>query len=358
MSVTGAGGATGSAGAGGAMRVAVIGAGAVGLTVADMLAQSDAVAEVHLFDRQPEAACGATSYAGASDVPHGWTERHRRLIGTGMEWHRAVGADLPDEDQYRHRTGTFWCSADERSDARILGFAYDTPALTTDARTGARGLLGDGYVIAPGRLARVLLRRLRDSGKFSARFGTEVCGPTGPGGLADGTVVDASGHRYDFDAVVVAAGPWVKELLADAPGLSGLRTKQVYGYRFTGDPQDPLTGTVVDLERGAFLFPQPTEPDSYAMSVKFDVYDVPVAEGAPCAEADEAAWTVARTHLGPAARLTARRIFVDTYTDGSIPLVVDLSGGRRLVCVSGTHGSGIRLAPGLAREACDLLGVA
>ncbi|MFA7762548.1 NAD(P)/FAD-dependent oxidoreductase [Streptomyces sp. NRRL S-448] len=337
------------------MRIAVIGAGAVGLTVADMLAQSDAVAEVHLFDRQTEAAGGATSYAGASDVPHGWTERHRRLIETSMEWHRAVGADLADEDRYRHRTGTFWRSDDERSDARILGFAYDTPVLTTDARTGARGLLGDGYVIAPGRLARILLGRLRASGKFTARFGTAV---EGPAGLADGTVLDASGGRDDFDAVVVAAGPWVTELLADLPGLSGLRTKQVYGYRFTGDPRDPLTGTVVDLEHGAFLFPQPTVPDSYAMSIKCDVYDVPVAEGAPSAEADEAAWTVARTHLGPEARLTARRIFVDTYTDGSIPLVADLSGGRRLVCVSGTHGSGIRLAPGLAREACDLLGVA
>ncbi|MGW1807035.1 FAD-dependent oxidoreductase [Streptomyces sp. NPDC002078] len=336
------------------MRVAVIGAGAVGLTVADMLAQSDAVAAVHLFDRQPQAAGGATSYAGASDVPHGWTDRHRRIIETSMEWHRAVGADLADEDQYRHRTGTFWRSDDERGDARILGFAYDTPVLTTDRRTGARGLLGDGYVIAPGRLARVLLRRLRGSGKFTARFGTAV---EGPAGLADGTVVDASGGRHDFDAVVVAAGPWVKELLGGLPGLSGLRTKQVYGYRFTGDPLDPLTGTVVDLEHGAFLFPQPTVPGSYAMSIKCDVYDVPVAEGAPSAEADEAAWTVARTHLGPQARLTARRIFVDTYTDGSVPLVADLSGKRRLVCVSGTHGSGIRLAPGLAREACDLLGV-
>lgn len=92
------------------------------------------------------------------------------------------------------------------------------------------------------------------------------------------------------------------------------------------------------------------------MSVKHDVYDVPVAEGAPDAEVDEAAWAVARTHLGLDTRLTARRIFVDTYTDGSVPLVTDLSGRGRLVCISGTHGSGIRLAPGLASEACEILG--
>lgn len=234
------------------LRIAVIGAGAVGLTAADMIARSDEVTEVDLFERRLVAAAGATSYAGASDVPHGWTERHRRLVATGLEWHREVSANLVNENRYRHNTGTFWRSDSEDSDARIRRLAYDDPVLTTDPRTGIRGLLGDGYVIAPGRLASILLGRLRASGKFNDRFGVSV---TGVASSTSGTFLDLSGNRHDYDAVVVATGPWSSELLPGLAELSGLRTKQVYGYRFTGDPQDPLTSTVVDLERGAFCSP-------------------------------------------------------------------------------------------------------
>ncbi|MEU5218612.1 FAD-binding oxidoreductase [Streptomyces sp. NPDC020807] len=341
------------------MRAAVIGAGAVGLTVAHLLAESDAVTEVHVHEARPEAASGATAYAGASDVPHGWTERHRRLVETGEEWHRAFGAGLGADERYRHRTGTFWRSGTPESDARIRGLAYGdlaevTRPLALDGETPVRGLLGEGYVISPQRLTALLLDRLRAGGRTTFRFGTPVAADSP---LADGVVVDAAGGREEYDAVVVAAGPWAPGLLPPLAG-SGVRTKQVYGYRFAGDPERPLTTTVVDLEKGAFLFPQPTVPGSYAMSVKHDVFDVPVAEGEPSPEADAQALAVARDHLGPRARLTERRIFVDTYTEGSVPVVADLSGTRRLVCVSGTHGSGIRLAAGLAVEACALLGVA
>ncbi|MEU3609885.1 FAD-dependent oxidoreductase [Streptomyces sp. NPDC035033] len=340
------------------MRVAVIGAGAVGLTVADTLARSAGVTGVHVYEARPAAAGGATAYAGASDVPHGWTERHRRLVETAEAWHRELGAGLGDEDRYRHRTRTFWCSPTPTSDARIRGLAYGeleetTRASARDGHTPVRGLTGEGHVISPRRLAALLLSRLRAGGKTEFRFGTPVAAGSP---LADGTVVDATGARHGHDAVVVAAGPWAPGLLPE--GLPGVRVKQVYGYRLTGAPDRPLTTTVVDLDRGAFLFPQPTVPGGYAMSVKHDVYDVPVAEGEPDAGTDARALAVARDHLGPDARITERRVFVDTYTEGSVPVVTDLSGTRRLVCVSGTHGSGIRLAAGLAREACDLLGVA
>jgi len=157
--------------------------------------------------------------------------------------------------------------------------------------------------------------------------------------------------------VIAAVGPWVNECAAQwrisAPNV---RTKQVYGYRWAIDRSVPtIHATFARLSDGVFAFPRARNANEFAMSVKHDVYDVQPVPGVKNEVPDVRAQAFAEQYFAGQPRLSRRLIFSDTYTPDDEPLVHDSTDLPGLTWVTGLHGSGVRLAPGVAIEACQNL---
>jgi glycine/D-amino acid oxidase-like deaminating enzyme len=323
------------------MRLAVVGGGVVGLMVAHQARAAGIADDVVLLERAGLGA-GASGYAGASDVPFGLSDRHRELVRSSSAWHEAATPSVP----YRSPAPALWATADEPEAARVAELVYGaTVAVDEDGQLPA-GVRSDGYVIDPGRLVGHLRAALLDDPATEVAEDAEVVGLHASG---DTVTVSTATADLEVDLVAVCVGPWVLDACArwglPAPQV---RIKRVYGYRWrTAEPAPART--YIDLHDGVFLFPRLAEPGVWAMSVKHDVWDVAVEEGPPEPTVDEVALRHARRALGDV-ELVERKIFVDTYAADNQPRVGPLDEARRVWCVTATHGSGIRLAAGLADE--------
>jgi glycine/D-amino acid oxidase-like deaminating enzyme len=343
--------------------VVVVGAGIVGLCVATELVRTYPDHPIILIERSRPLE-GASSYAGAGDLPLFWSPIHEDLIRRSWAWHdaRSTGSS------YRTRHAVAWFRLDPETRNQILDGAM--PCHDADADAGMldalRGSVTEealstahaswGYRISTRRWGAALLSDLERHQHFTLlRAQVEETSPSSRHvlvRLADGSSISAA-------AAVITVGPWIlnqDNSWSDFARERFVRTKRVYGLRARFDPSRRGSAVLVDAKAAVFAMPT-GNPDELAMSIKHAEWDVPPGETILPPEVLASATRLLDefTHLGPI-RSVRTRVHADTYTSGDTPVVERIDGAdSRLVVITGTHGSGVRLAPALAQDAVRLL---
>ncbi|MBX9387556.1 NAD(P)/FAD-dependent oxidoreductase [Streptomonospora nanhaiensis] len=350
------------------MRIAIIGAGVVGLSIARELAGRGDDVTVYEAVR-PGAGTSSTSFA--------WVNSHAKeplsyhdLNLAGVRAHHALHAELADGPRWFHPTGNLeWASTPEHEAAlkasverlRDRGYAaewigaddartLEPGARIPDSVTGAVLFPDEGYVLPGEYLARLLTDALARGVRLVCPAPVRALAADAEGArvtLADGTVETA-------DAVISAVGRWTEELAATA----GITIPMA-------DPEGVGSATVGYL---AYTEPAPVRLERVLTTSRLNARPEGggrlVLQGLDLdAQADPAA-----PPLGPdspvARELTAR--LAEVMTGGEHARVAEVRVGRRALPADGltvcgfadadthrrlyvvaTH-SGITLAPALA----------
>ncbi|MFF5537766.1 NAD(P)/FAD-dependent oxidoreductase [Streptomyces cinerochromogenes] len=341
--------------------VLVVGGGVVGLTLAEVLTRHDPALRVTVLEQHGWGS-GATGYAGAVDIPYAHTPFHRELVEAGRQWWKEFQAGAPapgprtplpfawlvrSSEAAAHLEETLVTPA--RPVAGPAGGAWRLPA-------GAAALAGEAHVIDPALLTAALVERLAARPSVRLAEGRRVTdlAPAADGGVR---AVTADGGQWRAGQCVLALGPWLpgSPLLSGSPGEqvspgAGVRTKRVYGLRVALSGPAAVRYGVGSAEDGIFLFP--VSGGEYAMSVKHDVWDVPPEEQPLPADVLARAAAFLDAVVGPGAwEVTRGRVFADTYTPDATPRLLRLSPADGVFAVTGLHGSGVRLAAGMATHA-------
>jgi len=337
----------------------VIGGGIVGLTSAAQLLRSDEVRRVVLVEKTAPLN-GISGQAGAGDLPIFWSERHSDLID--RSWAHHHGRTSADG---RTRHPVAWNGFDADESVSILGGTVPVDEAPNELSGPLRRDVHPdrlphvtaswAYRISPRTLGAALLRDLGRDPRFSLVIGGAADTiPTREGvsvRMDDGSDIAA-------DGAIVAVGPWVihsDNSWASAARQLGVRTKRVFGLRAQLECGRRGVTAFADAEQAIFILPT-SRPDEIAMSVRHAEWDVEAGPGELPAEVRDRGVDALRrlTTWGPVADIRPR-VHVDTYTPDSAPHVVNASSDR-VVLITATHGSGIRLAPALAEDAVALLG--
>ncbi|HEX8245867.1 MAG TPA: hypothetical protein VF541_20300, partial [Longimicrobium sp.] len=165
------------------------------------------------------------------------------------------------------------------------------------------------------------------------------------------TVRCEDGRAYDAAHVVLALGPWLPGWSAATRAWAearGVRTKRVFGLnvRAAAGPR----GIVGWLSKDVFLHPA-FHDSGYRLSIRRDVWDVDPDRPATCEGVElDAERRFLDALLGPGAwSFDGERVFADSYSPEFVPVVDGCPAlGARVTVATGTHGSGVRLAPGIA----------
>lgn len=333
---------------------AVVGGGIVGLTIASQLLQELDVKSVVLIE-QSEPLAGISGYAGAGDLPIYWSPRHSDLIARSWVYHDAHSSPIG-----RTRHPVAWFGFDEDESISILGGVtsfrqaprelHDSLLRDVNPAVSGRATSSWAYRISPRVFGRSLLSGVMNDERFTLIRG-EVTDT-----LSSVSGVTIRFHeRCDLlvDRVIVAVGPWVlskPNSWAEAAAAVGIRTKRVFGLRARLEPGRRGSTAFADADEATFILPT-SHPDEIAMSIRHSVWDVPPGTAPlPDELRDRGEAAVAKFTTWGSFRSVEPRVHVDTYTADSTPRVITLDGGR-IVIVTATHGSGIRLAPALAQDA-------
>lgn len=338
--------------------VVVVGSGVIGLTVAYRLLQSDPEVRVLVLE-QGNVGSGATHYAGAIDIPYYQTAFHQRLVNFSWDWYAA----LPQSREFRLAVPISWYVSNEEDEVelrkRLLGnvsVRKQTQGTWYDP-AGQRILDGHAFVIHPQPWCDELVRIIKESGRGQIIEKTEVKKVEPRGSrvcvtISNGTTIHAS-H------VISCVGAWLPNWIEPFSGFakaSTVRNKRVFALRIELDACNHNWRAIGWGDKGIFLFPH-GRTGQYILSVKHDEWDVkPDQPGSLPIEVENRAKAFLDEVVGPNSwRITEQRVFMDTYSNSFTPIVELLPGmENRVTVVTGTHGSGIRLAPGLADIAAQL----
>ncbi|MFJ4036909.1 FAD-dependent oxidoreductase [Microbacterium sp. NPDC090007] len=340
------------------VKYVVIGGGILGLTSAMHLLKDDDVARVILVEKTAPLA-GISGQAGAGDLPIFWSERHRDLIE--RSWSHHLGRSSSDG---RTRHPVAWNGFDADESISVWGGTVPMSQAPSDLSAPLRRDVNPdvlpqitaswAYRISPLAHGASLLRDLRRDPRFTEIIGEAADTIPTRGGvlvrLDDGSDIQA-------DGVIVAVGPWITAAdnsWASAARALGLRTKRVFGLRAQVEPGRRGTSAFADAEQAIFILPT-TRRDEIAMSIRHAEWDVDAGPGdLPREVRDKGVDAVRRLTTWGGLSDIRPRVHVDTYTPDSTPHVV-AAGNQRVVLITATHGSGIRLAPALAEDAVALL---
>lgn len=339
--------------------IVIVGGGVVGLALADAVTRRNPALDVTVLE-QHDWASGATGYAGAVDIPYAHTPFHRDLVRSSQHWWKELHTATSSPHgapQPRTPLPFTWLVRSPEAAAHLqdalLSPVRPVPAPAEGAwrlPPGTQALAGQAHVIDPALLCAVFLNRL------AARPGVRLVhharvarAEQQPDGVL---AITADGRQWRADRCVLALGPWLPGFVAGTahrqPGFD-VRTKRVYGLRVALTSQAAVRHGVGSAEDGIFLFP--VADGEFAMSVKHDVWDVAPAESELPDEVLTRAARFLDAVAGPGTwRLTRTRVFADTYTPDATPRLVQFDAAGSLLAVTGLHGSGVRLAIGMAEH--------
>jgi glycine/D-amino acid oxidase-like deaminating enzyme len=325
-------------------RVIVVGGGVVGLAAAAELLRRSPEVSVTVLERAGVGG-GASAYAGTIDIPYCNTGRHRALVEASWAWH---GGDATAKStEYRRPIPITWYAEPGAAAAKLQESVL--PPLSPHhseedgwpAPEGVEEYRGQAFVMDCPAWCRALVHEIESSGRGRVIEHAAV------------TSIEEAEHA------VVCLGPWLPGWSGPAAEWArarGLRTKRVAGLniavRSGRRPQQAVAWPSRDMH-----FHPAFEDDGrgdYRMSFRHPVWDVDPDRPATLDGAD----------LGPVHAfldgllgaggwsVSGHRVLADTYTPDFTPVVDRCPAlGRNVTVVTGTHGSGVRLAPGLAELA-------
>ena len=342
-------------------EVVIVGAGIVGLTTAYRLLQRDKNIKIIVLDKS-NSVKGATSYAGAMDIPYFRTEYHKSLVEFSWDWYR----NNVSENKFRWNLPILWLLPNKvdkddldrylLSPTRTLGKdRYKDEKWTYPERYSCYE--GECYVIDSLAWTSELRRRLVSSGRVKLMPGTEFKQTVQAGNEI--RVETYSKNSIITKHIIFCSGPWVNKLstaMCDFTNSHTIKTKQVSALQVNLRTNNLRLKALASLDEDIYFFPR-TQRDSYILSVRHDKWNVDPDEEQVLSKK---VYAMANNFLNPLVgknnwSIKKNRVFMDTYNDQCSPVVMSLPNTNgALTVVTGTHGSGVRLAPGLADEATTL----
>lgn len=329
------------------MRVAVVGGGAVGLTAASHLAADGA--QVVVYERD-EVASGSTGRAAgicydafAEDVDARiGTESLRRFRELGVltecpyVWFARDGddanADAIREQVPRMRTHGRNVAVIDPAD---LGERY--PHLETSDVDVAAIAREAGYV-DPGEYAAAIVKRL-DERDVDVRTGATVS-------LAGPNTVESDAGTETFDAVLVAAGPTTKPIVADADVALALKA-----YRAQALVTEELRATLpITYDATQHVYWRPRDGGLLVGDGAHAVDPTDWEEDADDSFVRSALERV-RTATGLDPEVDRAWAGLCTATPDRNPLLGDVADG--LYVATGWHGHGFMRAPAVGRRVAE-----
>lgn len=338
-------------------RVIVVGGGVVGLAAAAEILRRSPEVSVTVLERAGVGG-GASAYAGTIDIPYCNTGRHRPLVEASWAWHGA------DSTGYRRPVPITWYAEPGDVAARLKDSvlpplsAHPSEPDEWPAPEGVEQYRGQAFVMDCPAWCRALVHEIERSGRGRV---IEHAAVTAMEEAADGLTRVRCGNDqiHEAEQAILCLGPWLPGWSAPAEEWArsrGLRTKRVAGLnialRSGRRPQQAVAWPSRDLH----FHPAFDESDAgdYRMSFRHPVWDVDPDRPATLDGAD-----LGPVHdfldglLGAGSwSVSGHRVLADTYTSDFMPVVERCPElGGNVTVVTGTHGSGVRLAPGLAELA-------
>lgn len=305
---------------------------------------------------------GATSHSAGVLLATGRSERERRLAGESAGSYRA----LRDRLGIRTTQAPVYWLADHSFTPQIQRAVVDAavePAevsahalgerLGAPLQVGANECLlrgGTAESYEPPLVARLLISQCLASANVRCIEGVGVQQVNAAG------ITLTDGARVRARRTLVATGPWINE----SPFVSiaeehGLRVKKVVALHIDGVPLTNAAALFLP-QSDAYLMPLAAR-NQWLFSFRCDEWDVaPRKHALEINPHDVHVATRTLAHYLPelVARCRGGRVFCDSYSLTG-ESVVSFNPEHNLVFAGAGSGAGFRLAPGIAREALDLI---
>jgi glycine/D-amino acid oxidase-like deaminating enzyme len=343
----------------------IVGGGIIGAWALHHATQRYPHWQILLIDRY-RIGDGATAHSAGVLLATGRSARERRLAGESAELYRA----LRDRLGIRTTQAPVYWLAERSFTAQIEQALVDALVQPADlsvhdlgSRLGAslkvgasesllRGGTAESY--EPPLVARLLISHSLASAQVRC---IEGVGVQQIDALGSGTRITLDdGATLRARRTLVATGPWVSESPFGAlAARHGLRVKKVVALHIDGVP--PANAAALFLPQAdAYLMPLVAR-NQWLFSFRCDEWDVaPRKHALEINRHDMQVATRTLAHYLPelVPRCRGGRVFCDSYSpDGESQVSFDAS--QNLVFAGAGSGAGFRLAPGIAREAVDML---
>lgn len=336
-------------------RIVIVGGGVVGLATAVAILRLAPDLEVSVLERN-RIGGGASAWAGALDIPLFGSAFERGLVEASWAWHEARRGHSAI---YRRPVTMTWCAESERDLAAQNIRPLEPDGMPSwNSPEGTRLLRGPSFVIDPQAWCQALAREIAQSGRGEVVENAAIVALEPQRGGRTRAVC-ADGRRWIGARVAMAIGPWLPGWNARARDWAaslGLRTKRVYGLNIAIAEANDLAA-IGWPSADIFLHPA-WDGKGYRLSLRHDEWDVdPDCEHRMVEEVLDEAGRFLDRLLGPGRwSVTGHRVFVDSFTpQRQVVVARDGTLGAGIAIVTGTHGSGVRLAPGLAERVARAL---
>lgn len=341
--------------------IAIVGAGIIGCMVAREVAARAPDASIVVLDRDMVGS-GASRRSAGLHIARGASERVRRMTAYSHDFYERL---LAADPSLPIRPLGMTVVASESAADRLREIYLDRAGLArADAVPGELVRVPEDAGVWAGRgaqhadvraLAQALAAGLRRRVEFRESVRVTAVEP-GAGHVVLGL---GTGASLAAGRVVLAPGPWLADpAWAGLVAPAGVRTKKIVAMHVEAPPAAD-DGAIIFNDEDAFLLPLPGLGYwlfSYTCR-EWDVDPDTVATGLSAGNVQEAHDCLRRYAPGLVERCIGGRVFCDAYSPEWEPRVQALDGDGRVLLAGAANGSGYRLAPAIASEAADLLGL-
>jgi glycine/D-amino acid oxidase-like deaminating enzyme len=349
--------------------LAIVGTGIVGAAAAYLAGASRPDWHVLLLDRSL-VGDGATHYSAALDLPFTRSRTQKDLVEYSVRFYQALKLEHPELPLHDIRAAVVAPAVDVQ---RVKDIFVDHLRVTTSSELAElENIFGsltlpEDYVVLIGSNNRYGSAHEIASAlvQYSCRYHNVECW--------EGTeVVDirqekddlwlscADGRTVLASRVLGATGPWMTTgPLAELSRSCGVRIKKVAALHI--DVPVPSGAPVLYFAKEeAFLLPV-SEENRLILSFTSEEWDCSPEISRLRISADDRAIALSvleRYCPELIGHCHGGRVFCDAYSKDRVPLVVPVPDMKNFVVAGACSGSGFRLAPGMARQALALLGIA